>query len=60
MQQNKRCYHDNTNFDMASLLTDPLFEISGRAPPPIKNFYHFSLTKSGVSIDIFDECHDFM
>ncbi|KAM9349951.1 F-box only protein 36b [Symphorus nematophorus] len=33
---------------MASLLTEPLFEISGRAPPPIKNFYSFAVTKSGV------------
>ncbi|XP_071346651.1 F-box only protein 36b [Trachinotus anak] len=33
---------------MASLLTDPLFEISGRGPPPNKNFYHFTVTKSGV------------
>lgn len=38
---------------MASLLTEPLFEISGRAPPPNKNFYHFSVTKSDVSIGIF-------
>ncbi|XP_056246806.1 F-box only protein 36b [Seriola aureovittata] len=33
---------------MASLLTDPLFEISGRGPPPNKNFYHFTVTKSDV------------
>ncbi|XP_073347733.1 F-box only protein 36b [Pagrus major] len=33
---------------MASLLTDPLFEISGPAPPPSKNFYHFAVTKSEV------------
>ncbi|KAM9323081.1 F-box only protein 36b [Pholidichthys leucotaenia] len=33
---------------MASLLTDLLFEISGRGPPPNKNFYYFSLTKSLV------------
>ncbi|XP_033993535.1 F-box only protein 36b [Trematomus bernacchii] len=33
---------------MASLLTDPLFEKSGRGPPPNKNFYHFAITKSGV------------
>ncbi|KAM4552442.1 F-box only protein 36b [Odontesthes bonariensis] len=33
---------------MASLLADPLFEISGRGPPPDKNFYHFSLNKSEV------------
>uniref|UniRef100_A0A665U9N1 F-box protein 36b n=1 Tax=Echeneis naucrates TaxID=173247 RepID=A0A665U9N1_ECHNA len=33
---------------MASLLTEPLFEISGRGPPPNKNFYHFSVTKSNV------------
>nr|XP_046265582.1 F-box only protein 36b isoform X2 [Scatophagus argus] len=33
---------------MSSLLTDPLFEISGRAPPPSKNFYYFAVTKSDV------------
>ncbi|XP_044224664.1 F-box only protein 36b [Thunnus albacares] len=33
---------------MASLLTDPLFEISGGGPPPNKNFYHFAVTKSDV------------
>ncbi|XP_038574318.1 F-box only protein 36b [Micropterus salmoides] len=33
---------------MASLLTDPLFEISGLGPPPNKNFYHFAVTKSDV------------
>ncbi|XP_070774927.1 F-box only protein 36b [Enoplosus armatus] len=33
---------------MASLLTDPLFEISGRGPPPNKNFYNFAVTKSDV------------
>ncbi|KAM8726980.1 F-box only protein 36b isoform 1-T1 [Acanthopagrus schlegelii] len=33
---------------MASLLTDPLFEISGRAPPPSKNFHHLVVTKSQV------------
>ncbi|XP_070701853.1 F-box only protein 36b [Pempheris klunzingeri] len=33
---------------MASLLTDPLFETSGRAPPPNKSFYHFSVTRSDV------------
>ncbi|GAA6222593.1 F-box only protein 36-like [Lates japonicus] len=33
---------------MASLLTDPLFEISGRGPPPNKNFYYFAVTKSDV------------
>uniref|UniRef100_A0A3Q1F410 F-box protein 36b n=1 Tax=Acanthochromis polyacanthus TaxID=80966 RepID=A0A3Q1F410_9TELE len=33
---------------MASLLTDPLFEISGRGPAPNKNYYHLSLTKSDV------------
>uniref|UniRef100_A0A3B4ZKV9 F-box only protein 36-like n=1 Tax=Stegastes partitus TaxID=144197 RepID=A0A3B4ZKV9_9TELE len=33
---------------MASLLTDPLFDISGRGPAPNKNFYHFSVTKSDV------------
>ncbi|KAM7379065.1 hypothetical protein PAMP_004639 [Pampus punctatissimus] len=33
---------------MASLLTDPLFEISGRGPSPNKNFYHFAVTKSDV------------
>ncbi|XP_040911833.1 F-box only protein 36b [Toxotes jaculatrix] len=33
---------------MASLLTDPLFEISGRGPSPNKNFYHFTVTKSDV------------
>ncbi|XP_034558267.1 F-box only protein 36b [Notolabrus celidotus] len=31
---------------MASLLTEPLFEISGQGPPPDKTFYHFSITKS--------------
>uniref|UniRef100_A0A3Q4G878 F-box protein 36b n=1 Tax=Neolamprologus brichardi TaxID=32507 RepID=A0A3Q4G878_NEOBR len=33
---------------MASLLTDPLFEVSGRGPAPIQSFYHFSVTKSDV------------
>uniref|UniRef100_A0A3P8WRR8 G protein-coupled receptor kinase 7a n=1 Tax=Cynoglossus semilaevis TaxID=244447 RepID=A0A3P8WRR8_CYNSE len=33
---------------MASLLTDPLFEISGVGRPPNKNFYYFSVTKKGV------------
>uniref|UniRef100_UPI0037E89F40 F-box only protein 36b n=1 Tax=Semicossyphus pulcher TaxID=241346 RepID=UPI0037E89F40 len=33
---------------MASLLTDPLFEVSGGGPPPNKTFYHFSVTKSVV------------
>uniref|UniRef100_A0A3Q0STC2 F-box protein 36b n=1 Tax=Amphilophus citrinellus TaxID=61819 RepID=A0A3Q0STC2_AMPCI len=33
---------------MASLLTDPLLEISGRGPAPNQNFYHFSITKSDV------------
>uniref|UniRef100_A0A8C4DND0 F-box protein 36b n=1 Tax=Dicentrarchus labrax TaxID=13489 RepID=A0A8C4DND0_DICLA len=33
---------------MASLLTDPLFETSGRGPPPNKNFYYFAVTRSGV------------
>uniref|UniRef100_A0A3Q2ZM24 F-box protein 36b n=1 Tax=Kryptolebias marmoratus TaxID=37003 RepID=A0A3Q2ZM24_KRYMA len=33
---------------MASLLTDPLFDISGRGPPPNTNFYHFSVTRSQV------------
>ncbi|XP_074545435.1 F-box only protein 36b [Halichoeres trimaculatus] len=31
---------------MASLLTDPLFEISGMGPAPIKTFYYLSVTKS--------------
>lgn len=43
---------------MASLLTDPLFEISGRGPSPDTTFYHFSVSKSEVSIDILDyACH---
>ncbi|CAJ1071905.1 F-box only protein 36b [Xyrichtys novacula] len=33
---------------MASLLTDPLFEISGEGPPPNKTYYYFSVTKSLV------------
>ncbi|CAN9503185.1 unnamed protein product [Ophioblennius macclurei] len=33
---------------MASLLRDPLFEISGQAPPPSKDFYYFSVTKTNV------------
>ncbi|XP_026230865.1 F-box only protein 36b [Anabas testudineus] len=33
---------------MASLLTDPLFEISGRGPPPNNHFYSLSVTKSDV------------
>ncbi|KAK2822156.1 hypothetical protein Q5P01_022221 [Channa striata] len=33
---------------MASLLTEPLFEISGRGPPPNNNFYSFSVTTSDV------------
>ncbi|XP_049454958.1 F-box only protein 36b [Epinephelus fuscoguttatus] len=33
---------------MASLLKDPLFEISGNAPPPNRNYYHFVITKSAV------------
>ncbi|XP_010731603.3 F-box only protein 36b [Larimichthys crocea] len=33
---------------MASLLTDPLFEISGVGPPPDKSFYYFAVTKSDV------------
>ncbi|XP_026170012.1 F-box only protein 36b [Mastacembelus armatus] len=33
---------------MASLITDPLFEISDRGPAPNKNFYYFSVTKSDV------------
>nr|XP_057923030.1 F-box only protein 36-like [Doryrhamphus excisus]XP_057924112.1 F-box only protein 36-like [Doryrhamphus excisus] len=33
---------------MASLLTDPLFEISGRGPSTNKNFYNFVVTKSNV------------
>ncbi|XP_041660138.1 F-box only protein 36b [Cheilinus undulatus] len=33
---------------MASLLTDPLFEISGRGPPPDKTFYYLAVTKSLV------------
>ncbi|KAF3699130.1 F-box only protein 36 [Channa argus] len=33
---------------MASLLTDPLFEISGQGPPPNNSFYSFSVTKSDV------------
>ncbi|XP_040000265.1 F-box only protein 36b [Xiphias gladius] len=40
--------HTHTYFDMVSLLTDSLFEISGRGPPPNKNFYYFSVTKSAV------------
>ncbi|XP_027875449.1 F-box only protein 36b [Xiphophorus couchianus] len=34
--------------DMASLLTDPLFETCGRGPPPIKDYYHFFVTKSEI------------
>ncbi|XP_054623656.1 F-box only protein 36b isoform X2 [Dunckerocampus dactyliophorus] len=33
---------------MASLLADPLFEISGRGPSTNKNFYNFVVTKSNV------------
>ncbi|XP_054889372.1 F-box only protein 36b [Poeciliopsis prolifica] len=33
---------------MASLLTDPLFETCGRGPPPIKDYYHFFVTKSEI------------
>uniref|UniRef100_A0A8C2Z3F3 F-box protein 36b n=1 Tax=Cyclopterus lumpus TaxID=8103 RepID=A0A8C2Z3F3_CYCLU len=33
---------------MAALLTDPLFETSGRAPIANNNFYHFVVTKSHV------------
>uniref|UniRef100_A0A672JF37 F-box domain-containing protein n=1 Tax=Salarias fasciatus TaxID=181472 RepID=A0A672JF37_SALFA len=33
---------------MASLLRDPLFEISGQGPPPSKNFYFFAVTKTNV------------
>ncbi|XP_041848745.1 rhodopsin kinase grk7a-like isoform X1 [Melanotaenia boesemani] len=33
---------------MASLLSEPLFEISGQAPPPNKDFYYFSINKSEV------------
>ncbi|XP_077414595.1 F-box only protein 36b [Vanacampus margaritifer] len=33
---------------MASLLTDPLFEISGRGPSTNKNYYNFVVTKTDV------------
>ncbi|XP_074506835.1 F-box only protein 36b [Sebastes fasciatus] len=33
---------------MACLLTEPLFETSGGAPSPNKNFYHIAVTKSDV------------
>ncbi|KAM4728026.1 LOW QUALITY PROTEIN: F-box only protein 36b [Anableps anableps] len=33
---------------MASLLTEPLFEISGRGPPPVKDYFHLFVTKSEV------------
>ncbi|KAM9845419.1 F-box only protein 36b [Aulostomus maculatus] len=33
---------------MASLLTDPLFEISGEGRPPNMNYYHFIVNKSEV------------
>ncbi|XP_042352896.1 LOW QUALITY PROTEIN: F-box only protein 36b [Plectropomus leopardus] len=33
---------------MASLLPDPLFEISGNGPAPNKNFYYFAITNSEV------------
>ncbi|CAL8281152.1 unnamed protein product [Lota lota] len=33
---------------MASLLKEPLFEISGQGPAPTKDFYHLSITKSDV------------
>ncbi|XP_072296597.1 F-box only protein 36b [Eucyclogobius newberryi] len=33
---------------MASLLTDPLFEISGIAPAPNKSFYYLGITQSEV------------
>ncbi|XP_012716499.2 F-box only protein 36b [Fundulus heteroclitus] len=36
------------NTNMASLLKDPLFEISGRGPAPNKDFYYFAVTKSQV------------
>uniref|UniRef100_A0A8C6UK21 F-box protein 36b n=1 Tax=Neogobius melanostomus TaxID=47308 RepID=A0A8C6UK21_9GOBI len=33
---------------MASLLNEPLLEVSGRAPPPNTTFYYLSITKSEV------------
>nr|XP_019958839.1 PREDICTED: F-box only protein 36 [Paralichthys olivaceus] len=33
---------------MASLLPDPLLEICGQGPPPNKNFYYLTVTKSHV------------
>ncbi|XP_028987294.1 F-box only protein 36b [Betta splendens] len=33
---------------MASLLTEPLFEISGSGPPPNNNFYSLTVTKAEV------------
>jgi hypothetical protein len=45
-----RCWHDNRNLvDMASLLKEPLFEISAQGPAPNKDFYQLSITKSDVS-----------
>lgn len=46
---NWSCCYDSIQTNMASLLTDPLFEISGVGRPPNKNFYYFSVTKKGVS-----------
>ena len=45
------CWHDNHNLvdDMASLLKEPLFEISAQGPAPNKDFYQLSITKSDVS-----------
>ena len=53
LSENATLLWQRKNFDMASLLTDPLFEISGRAPPPSKNFHHLVVTKSQVSTYFF-------
>ncbi|XP_016429299.1 F-box only protein 36-like [Sinocyclocheilus rhinocerous] len=36
------------NPGMASLLGETLFEISGQGPAPIKDYFHFAITKSQV------------
>ena len=44
------CCHDNHSLvEMASLLKEPLFEISAQGPAPNKDFYQLSITKSEVS-----------
>ncbi|KAG7277395.1 hypothetical protein CRUP_033350 [Coryphaenoides rupestris] len=48
---------------MASLLREPLFEISGQGPPPNKDFYHLAVTRSDViwrywRISLRNECRN--